>query len=108
LERALGIAQSGAKCHLAELLRVKGELLFRLNSQDDSAEGWIQQAVTLAQDEKTKLHELRAALSLASLYRVEGRDQQARYVLSPIYNWFTEGFKTRDLINAKDLLDQLR
>ena len=106
LERALGVAQSGAKCHLAELLRVKGELLLRRNPHDDSAEGWIQQAMALAHDEETKIHELRAALSLAHLYQVEERHRDAHDVLSPIYNWFTEGLNTPDLINAKNLLEQ--
>jgi predicted ATPase len=106
LDRALAIAQSGAKCHLAELLRTKGELLLRRDPQDDSAEGWIQQAMTLAHDEETKIHELRAAVSLAHLYQVEERHREARDVLSPIYNWFTEGLDTRDLINAKNLLMQ--
>lgn len=106
LDRALAIAQSGAKCHLAELLRVKGELLVRRNPQDVTAEEWIRRARTLAQEEGTKLHELRAALSLASLYVVAGRYQQARNVLSPIYDWFSEGHTILDLLNAKNLLEQ--
>ena len=53
-----------------------------------------------------KIHELRAALSLAHLYQVEERHRDAHDVLSPIYNWFTEGLNTPDLINAKNLLEQ--
>jgi predicted ATPase len=60
-----------------------------------------------ARDEGTKSLELRAALSLARLYRTHQRKREARDVLAPIYAWFTEGFATRDLVQAKDLLDQL-
>jgi tetratricopeptide (TPR) repeat protein len=108
LEQALGIARSGARCHLAELLRTKGELLLRRNLHDDSAEGWIRQAMILAHDEETKSHELRAATSLARIYRTKGRDREARDLLSPIYEWFTEGLNTRDLLDAKKLLIELR
>jgi predicted ATPase len=107
LERALHLAHSGAKCHLAELLRVKGELLLRLDSQDSSAERWLRQAMSLAQMEETKAHELRAAFTLACLYRSEGRNQEARELLTSIYDWFSEGFQTRDLVDAKNLLNQL-
>jgi predicted ATPase len=89
-------------------LRVKGELLLRRDPRDDAAESWFRQAVTTARDEGTKSLELRAALSLARLYRAQGRDGEAREVLSPVYAWFTEGLDTRDLVDAKELLDQLR
>jgi predicted ATPase len=107
LDRALEIARSGAKYQFPELLRAKGELLLRLNPHDDSAEHWLRQAVMAARDEGTKSLELRAALSLARLYRAHQREREAHDVLSPIYAWFTEGFFTRDLVEAKDLLDQL-
>ena len=107
LERALGIAKSGAKFQFPELLRTKGDLLLRLNPHDDAAENWLRQALMAARDEGTKSLELRAALSLARLYRAHQREREARDVLSPIYAWFTEGFATRDLVEAKDLLDQL-
>ena len=61
-----------------------------------------------ARDKSTKSLELRAALSLARLYRAHAREREARDVLSPVYAWFTEGFSTRDLIEAKGLLDQLQ
>ena len=109
LERALGVtAVSDAKFQLPELLRVKGELLLRLNPRDDAAEYWFQQAVTAARDDGTKSPELRVALSLARLYRAQGRDGEARDLLSPVYAWFTEGLDTRDLVDAKELLDQLQ
>jgi class 3 adenylate cyclase/tetratricopeptide (TPR) repeat protein len=108
LERALVIAESGAKYQLPELLRTKGELLLRLNPRDDTAEDWFQQAVAMARDDGTKSLELRAALSLARLYWAQDRYEEARDVLSPVYAWFTEGFDTRDLVDAKELLDRLR
>jgi predicted ATPase len=108
LERALDIARSGAKYQFPELLRAKGDLLLRLNRHDDAAENWLRQALMEARDEGTKSLELRAALSLARLYRTQQREREARDGLSPIYAWFTEGFATRDLVEAKDLLDQLR
>ena len=107
LERALDIARSGAKYQFPELLRAKGDLLLRLNPHDDVAEIWLRQALMAARDEGTKSLELRAALSLARLHRAHQRDREARDVLFPIYAWFPEGFATRDLVEAKDLLDQL-
>jgi predicted ATPase len=107
LERALEIARSGAKYQFPELLRAKGDLLLRLNPHDDAAENWLRRALMAARDEGTKSLELRAALSLARLYRAHHREREARDVLAPVYAWFTEGFATRDLVQAKDLLDQL-
>ena len=75
LERALDIARSGAKYQLPELLRAKGELLLRQNPHDDAAESWLRQALTAARDEGTKSLELRAALSLARLYRAHQREK---------------------------------
>ena len=99
--------RSGAKYQFPELLRAKGDLLLRLNPHDDAAENWLRQGLMAARDEGTKSLELRAALSLARLYRAHQRERKARDVLAPIYAWFTEGFATRDLVEAKDLLDQL-
>jgi predicted ATPase len=105
VEQALGIAQSGARCYLAELLRTKGELLILQNPCGDAAEGWIKEAITLARDEGTKSLELRAATSLARFYRAKGRDREARDLLSRIYNWFAEGLNTLDLRDAKEFLE---
>ena len=59
----------------------------------------------MARDEGTKSLELRAALSLARLYRDRGSDGEARDLLAPVYAWFTEGLDTRDLVDAKEFLD---
>ena len=108
LERALVIAEAGAKYQLPELLRTKGELLLRLNSRDNAAEHWFRLAVATARDQGTRSLELRAALSLARMYGAQHRSKEARDVLFPVYAWFTEGFDTPDLIDTKELLDQLR
>jgi predicted ATPase len=62
----------------------------------------------LARDERTKTPELRAALSLDYLYRAQGRNGEAGDVLSPVYGWFTQGFDTPDLTDAKEFLEQLQ
>ena len=69
---------------------------------------WFRRAMRTAHDEGTKSLELRAALSLARLYRARGCESDARDVLFPVYHWFTEAFDTSDLIEAKDFLDQQR
>ena len=62
----------------------------------------------MAQRQNAKFFELRAVLDLARLWRDQGRPQQARELLAPVYDWFTEGFDTLDLKEAKALLDELR
>ncbi len=107
LDKGLRIAEAGARYRLPELLRTKGELLLRQNAHDDVAESWFRRAVTMARDEGTKSLELRAAVSLAQMYRNRGRVREARDLIGPVYAWFTEGLDTRDLLDAKDLLDRL-
>jgi predicted ATPase len=88
--------------------RVKGELLLR---QDDSyaaeAQNCFQRAIEIARQQSAKSYELRATMSLARLLAREGRRDEARTMLAGIYNWFTEGFDTADLKDAKALLDEL-
>jgi class 3 adenylate cyclase/predicted ATPase len=108
LDKGLRIAKSGSKYQLPELFRTKGELLLRQNPNDDTAESWFRRAITMARDEGTKSLELRAALSLARLYHARNRDGEARDLLAPVYAWFTEGLDTRDLVEAKELLDKFR
>ncbi len=92
----------------AELHRVKGELLL-VGTPDDSgnAEGCFKQAIEIAQLQNVKLLELRAAVSLARLWQDQGKDGEARDILVPVFEWFTEGFDTPDLIEAKKVLAQL-
>jgi predicted ATPase len=66
-----------------------------------------QGAISTARQQQAKSFELRAAMSMARLWRDQGKLQQARELLAPVYGWFTEGFDTRDLKDAKALLDEL-
>ncbi|WP_331376049.1 AAA family ATPase [Sinorhizobium chiapasense] len=108
LEKAFEItARTRSKYQLPELLRTKGELLSRLNPDAEIAERWFRKALAMARAEETKSTELRAAASLARLYLDQGRNQEALELLAPIYAWFTEGFDTGDLVEAKALIDYL-
>jgi predicted ATPase len=92
-----------------ELFRLRGELLLATDPSDPrEAETWFMRAMELAREQHAKFVELRAACSLARLWRSQGKVEQAYHLLAPIYNWFTEGFDTRDLQEAKALLGELR
>jgi len=91
---------------LAEVLRVKGWLL-QQKSEFGEAEYSLRAAIDVARGQQAKAWELRAATTLAGLLDLRGHRDAAREVLAPIYNWFTEGFDTRDLREAKALLDEL-
>ena len=92
-------------CH-AELFRLKGELLLK-RDEPNQAEASFREAIHVASIQHAKLLELRAAMSMARLWRDQGKVQQARELLAPVYGWFTEGFDTRDLKEAKALLEAL-
>jgi predicted ATPase len=88
--------------------RLKGELLLLREAPDTlQAERCFEQALSVARDQQAKSWELRAAMSLARLWQGNGRREAAHELLAPVYAWFTEGFDTADLIEAKALLDQL-
>jgi predicted ATPase len=106
LDDALQIVErTGERWLEAELNRHKGHLLLR-QGHTEAAEELYRNALSTAQKQEAKLWELRAAASLAQLWRDQGRRAEARDLLVPVYGWFTEGFDTRDLKNAKALLDQ--
>ena len=88
-----------------ELTRLQGVLAARDNVE--TAEAQLRHACTLARDNHAKSWELRAATSLARLLHEKGEGQEAEQILRPVYDWFTEGFDTQDLQNAKSLLDEL-
>ena len=92
----------------AELYRLKGELL-RMQSTDRVTEGetCLHQALAIARRQHTKALELRAVMSLARLWQRQGKCADAYDLLAPIYGWFTEGFNTTDLQEAKALLEDL-
>jgi predicted ATPase len=92
-----------------ELYRLKGEVMLSRPEHDGAAaEGCFSQAITLAQEQHARMWELRAATDLAGLWRDQGRRVEAHDLLAPVYGWFTEGFDTADLKEAKALLDDLR
>jgi len=92
----------------AELNRLMGELLLMQNDSNvEEAENSFRRAIEIACKQSAKSWELRATMSLARLLRDTGRRDEARAKLTDIYNWFTEGFDTADLKEAKALLDEL-
>jgi predicted ATPase len=91
----------------AELYRLRGEALLAGAGTVSEAEAALQQAVDVARRQNAKSWELRGAMSLARLRRQQGRPQEAAALLAPILGWFTEGFDTADLKDAKALLDKL-
>src|SRR5262249_13154427 len=92
----------------AELYRLKGELLLACSAEHHAeAETCFRQALDVARHQEAKSWELRAATSLSRLWQQQGKRAEARALLAPIYGWFTEGFDTADLEEAKALLDKL-
>ena len=107
----------------SELYRLKGELLLnderkmmnderkteeaKLHQQSAEAESCFQQAIEISRRQQAKSLELRAATSLARLWQQQGKTTEARDLLAPAYHWFTEGFDTADLKDAKALLTEL-
>jgi class 3 adenylate cyclase/predicted ATPase len=107
LDNALQIVErTGERWPEAELNRHKGQLLLR-QGHTEAAEELYRKALGIAVEQEAKLWELRAAASLARLRRDQGRRAEGRDLLSPVYGWFTEGFDTHDLKDAKALLDEL-
>ncbi|HYL59928.1 MAG TPA: hypothetical protein VEU51_13750, partial [Candidatus Acidoferrales bacterium] len=105
-EALADVSQNEDKGAIPELLRLKGELLGRA-SQPDQADQIFRQAIAEASDQQAKSYELRATTSLARLLASQGRRGEARAMLAEISRWFTEGFDTADLKDAKALLDEL-
>jgi predicted ATPase len=101
------VEETGERWLAAELHRRKGRLLLR-QGQTEAAEALYRKALGIAREQEAKLWELRAAVSLARLWRDQGKHADARELLAPVYGWFTEGFDTQDLKEAKALLDELK
>ncbi len=102
------VNQAGECWWEAELHRLKGELLLAQSTDNATeAESQFHQAISIAHHQSAKSWELRAAISLAKLWQSQGKVVEARDLLAPVYEWFTEGFDTVDLIDAKVLLDEL-
>jgi len=114
------VEKTGERFYEAELYRQKGELLFRFYSEGSELtdftaqssrsceiEGCFLKAISVASRQQAKWFELRAATSLARLWHRQGRKEEAHAMLTKSYSWFTEGFDTADLNDAKALLDEL-
>ena len=108
LAEALTIVDTtGGRREEAELYRLKGELLWHAGYRPEEVEACFHRALTIARRQQAKFWELRAATSLSRLWQRRGRREDARQLLAPIYGWFTEGFDTADLQEAKQLLAEL-
>jgi predicted ATPase len=102
------IETGGERWYQAEAHRNAGEIaLLAPNSDAREAEEHFERALAVARQQQAKSWELRASMTLARLWRDQGKVQQARELLIPVYGWFTEGFDTRDLKDAKALLETL-
>jgi predicted ATPase len=92
----------------AETLRIGGEIALMLSGLDAAkAEAYFKRALAVARRQQAKSGELRAAMSMARLWRDQGKRNEARDLLAPVYGWFTEGFDTLDSKQAKALIDAL-
>jgi predicted ATPase len=111
---AMGLVESTGVCiYEAELYRIKGELTLKRSETNSNSEikeeavSFFRQAIEVDRRQSAKSWELRATMSLARLLAKQGRHDEARTMLSEIYGWFTEGFDTADLKDAKALLEEL-
>ncbi len=107
------VDKTGERVYEAELYRLKGELTLQSGVEREASEvqkeveECFHQALKVAHKQKAKSLELRAAMSLSRLWQQQGKREEARQMLAEIYNWFTEGFDTADLKDAKLLLQEL-
>jgi predicted ATPase len=100
--------KTGERWYEPELYRLKGALLLQQSVDNhEEAHACFQQALNVARAQQAKSLELRAATSLSRLWQQQGKRHEARQLLAEVYGWFTEGFGTTDLREAKVLLDQL-
>jgi class 3 adenylate cyclase/predicted ATPase len=116
-EAQASIERTGERAYAAELLRLQGELLLTQDGRRHpakearriqvEAEGCFQQALDMARSQQAKMLELRAAVSLSRQWQQQGKRQEAKQLLAEVYAWFTEGFGTVDLQEAKTLLTEL-
>ena len=101
------VETTGERVWEAELYRLKGELLLGEGKAEAESEASFYQAIEIARQQNTKSLELRATMSLCRLWQSQGKKEEARRALAEIYGWFTEGFDTGDLQEARSLLDEL-
>jgi predicted ATPase/class 3 adenylate cyclase len=102
------IETTNERRHEAEVYRIAGEIAFKSPEPDAAnAQAYFQRALAVARAQQAKSWELRAAMSMARLWRDQGKREEAHELLAPVYGWFTEGFDTHDLKEAKALLEEL-
>ena len=109
IEQAMtAIETTGERWYESEVLRIAGEIALMSPERDTAkAEMFFDRALAVARQQQARSWELRAAMSMAKLWRDQGQQDVARDLLDPVYGWFTEGFDTPDLKDAKALLDDL-
>ena len=108
VEAMKAMQTSKERWYEAEVHRAEGDLALRSPQSDTAkAEACFERALAIACQQRARSWELCAAMSMARLWRDQGKPEQARELLAPVYGWFTEGFDTRDLKEAKALLDEL-
>jgi predicted ATPase len=112
-EALAAVNKTGERYYEAELHRLKGELTLQAKDQslrsqvEEEAEACFHKAIEIARQQQAKSLELRAVMSLSRLWQQQGKKQEAHQMLADIYGWFTEGFDTKDLEDAKTLLQEL-
>jgi predicted ATPase len=107
-EAMMAVESTDERWYEAEVNRIAGEVTLQSPLSDTShSEKFFERALAVAREQQAKSWELRSAMSLARLWRSQGKPRQARELLAPVYGWFTEGFDTRDLREARTLLDAL-
>ena len=107
-EAVTQIEKTKERRYEAEVNRIAGEIALKsATPQLEKAEAYLDRALAVARQQQAKSWELRAAMSMARLWRGQGKRDEARELLAPVYGWFTEGFDTRDLKEAKALLKEL-
>jgi len=108
-EATISIETTNERWCEADVHRVAGEIALTSPEPDATkAEAYFERALAVARVQQARSWELRAAMSMARLWRDQGKRHQAHDLLAPVYGWFTEGFDTLDLKQAKALLDELR
>jgi predicted ATPase len=109
IDEALARVESvGERCHEAEVPRIKGDVLLRgIAADENAAQSCYRESLRVARSQQAKGWELRTSTSLARLWHNQGKKKQALDLLAPVYGWFTEGFDTLDLREAKGLLEDL-
>ena len=108
LEEALAeMKETDERYYEAEVHRLRGQLLLKKGEADSNTENCFQQALEVSRRQQAKSLELRAAMSMSRLWQKQSKQKEAHKLLSEIYGWFTEGFDTKDLQDAKALLEEL-